>query len=323
MVSPDLVPPGVICLGLVVLAIRSYFARRRFQRRFVDLVRRGYVAPVFDLAQSNSQPLLFSQPIPELNEAVVLQARARRLANPAKWADIQVSPDPPDPLCWTYSTNGIVSSLLQPLVLTSVPTSSSSTKTLINAFAGTSFFHNRRSVPHMQRAPGPISSPSPPRSRADGTDNLSPTLSVSKEAITPPFAPDTVQAVFLIAMPSRPPVGAIPQLPDVELHLGTVQAEWDRASCSLPPTVTPPPVLSPSLPSLQSTMPPAQSSFPIFPQYVQGEASIPQPPSMSQVQLYRLPVQSRSTLATERPTRDTSRNPSTLNFALSSERSQS
>jgi len=95
--SSDLVPSAVICLGLVILAIRSYFARLRFQRRLIDLVRRGYVAPVFDLGQSNSQSLPFSQPIPELNEAVVLKARARRLVNPAKWADIQVRQDSPHP----------------------------------------------------------------------------------------------------------------------------------------------------------------------------------------------------------------------------------
>lgn len=95
MVSPHLFPSAVICLGLVVLAIRSYFARLQFQRRFIDLVRRGYVTPVFDLGQSNSQSLPFSQPIPELNEAVVLKTRARRLVNPAKWVDIQVRPDSP------------------------------------------------------------------------------------------------------------------------------------------------------------------------------------------------------------------------------------
>jgi hypothetical protein len=82
----------VICLGLVVLAVRSYVTRRRFQRRFFDLVGRGYVVPVFDLGSSNSQPLPCSQPIPELNEVVVLKTRVRWLANPAKWADAQVSP---------------------------------------------------------------------------------------------------------------------------------------------------------------------------------------------------------------------------------------
>ena len=321
MVRSDLAPSAVICLGLVVLAIRSYFARLRFQRRLIDLVRRGYIAPVFDLGQSNSQSLPLSQPIPELNEAVVLKARAWSLLNPAKWADIQVRPDSPPPLFWTYSSNGIVSLLLQPLVLTSVPKTSASTKTLINIFTGSSFFHNRRSVLHTQRAPGPISAPSTPQSRTDGKGNPLYTTPASKEAGTPPPAPDTVQAVFLVAMPSRQAIGAVPRLLDMELHLGTAQAEWDRDSCPFPRPVTPPPALSPSQPSLHSTMPLAQSPFPVFPQYVQGEASVLQPssPSVSQVQLHRLPVQSRSTLVTERPTRDTSRNPSTTNIALNAE----
>jgi len=200
--------------------------------------------------------------------------------------------------------------------LTSVPKTSASTKNLINIFAGSSFFHNRRSASRTQSAPGLISTPSPPQSGTGGKGSPLPTTSVSKEARTPPPAPDTVQAAFLIAMPS--------QLSYMELYLGTAQAEWDRASCPLPRAVTPPPVLSPSQPSLQS-IPLAQSPFPIFPQYAQGEASILQSssPSMSQVQLHRLPVQSRSTLAIEQPTRDTSRNPSTLNFALNPERSQS
>ena len=88
----------MICLGLAILAIRSLIARRRFQRRFFDLVQRGYVAPVFDIRNSNSQSLPHSQPIPGLNEAVVLKARARRLANLAKWADIQVRPYSSPPL---------------------------------------------------------------------------------------------------------------------------------------------------------------------------------------------------------------------------------
>ncbi len=325
--SSHLAPSAVICLGLVVLAVRSYFARLQFQRRFIDLVRRGYVTPVFDLGQSNSQPLPFSQPIPELNEAVVLKARARRLVNPAKWADVQVRLDSPHPLFWTYLSNGIVPSLLQPLVLTSAPKASTSTTTLISFFDRSSFFRNRRSDLRTQRAPGLISTPSAPQSNAGRKGNPLSTTSVSKETRTPPPAPDTVQAAFLIAMPMPPrqAVEAIPQPAGMELHLGTVQAEWDRASCPLPRAATPPPVLSPSQPSLQSTMPLAQSSFPIFPQYVQGGASIlPSPPlSTSQVQLHRLPVQSRSSLATERPTRDTSRNPSTLNFAPNSEMPQS
>lgn len=90
MVMFDLVPPAVICLGLAILAIRSYIARRRFQQRFFDLVQRGYVAPVLDIGESHSQPLPLSYSIPGLNEAVVLKARARRLANLANWADVQV-----------------------------------------------------------------------------------------------------------------------------------------------------------------------------------------------------------------------------------------
>jgi hypothetical protein len=229
------------------------------------------------------------------------------------------------PLFWTYSSNSIFSSLLQPLVLTSVPNASASTKTLFNIFAGSSFFHNRRPDLHTQRAPGLISTPSAPQSSTNGMGDPLPRTSVSKETRTPPPAPDTVQAAFLIAMPSRQAIGVVSEPSYMELHLGTAQAEWDRASCPLPRAVTPPPVLSPSQPSLQSTIPLAQSSFPIFPQYVQGEPSILQSPSppMSQVQLHHLPVESRSTLATEQPTRDTSRNPSTLNFALNSEGPQS
>ena len=98
VVRSDLVPSAVICLGLVILAIRSYIARRRFQQRFVDLVRGGYVAPVFDLGDSISQPRPHSRPIPELNEAVVLRPRARRFATLAKWADTQVRPDSSLPL---------------------------------------------------------------------------------------------------------------------------------------------------------------------------------------------------------------------------------
>lgn len=112
MVNSDLVPPAVICLGLVILAIRSYIARRRFQQRFSDLVQRGYVAPVFDIGDSDSQPLPLSQPIPGLNEVVVLKPRARGLANLAKWADIQVRPDSPPPLFGNYSSDGIMFSLL-------------------------------------------------------------------------------------------------------------------------------------------------------------------------------------------------------------------
>ena len=202
--------------------------------------------------------------------------------------------------------------------MTSVPKQSNSAKTLINLFVGSPFLqsHNGRSGPNAQRAAGPISTPSASQSRTDGKSNPLPTVSVFKETRTPPPAPDTLQAAFLIAMPSRQAVGAVPQLVDLELHLGTTEAEWDRASCPIPRAVTPPPASSPSLPSLQSTMPHAQASFPVFPHHAQGEASIRQSPSMSQVQLHRLPVQSRSTLAIERPTRDTSRNPSTINFAL-------
>ena len=91
---------------------------------------------------------------------------------------------------------------------------------------------------------------------------------------------------------------------DLDLDLGTTEAEWDSASLTLPPA------LSPWQPSLQSTMP-------------QALAKILKSPPMSQVQLHHLPVQSRSTLTTQRPTRDSSRDPGTVNFALNANSGQS